>query len=153
MPSSSQEPQAIIEAGAFAAHWAVFGEPQEPLRERGGVLDPAAWCMRFARAIAEDGYTNDVPRLASDRMPSREVASAVEEAMKLAALDEAHEPVSDQSELGPRCVVDGRPATDRSTNGEPLCRECASAWLRTGGGALKPLDWDGYESYEEARDA
>ena len=42
------------ERAALEAWRAYFGsEPTEPLRSKGGALDPKAWCMETATALAD----------------------------------------------------------------------------------------------------
>lgn len=53
-----------LRPGALAAWRARFGtEPKEPLETRGGALDPGAWCMQLAAAVADGrplpGYSKD----------------------------------------------------------------------------------------------
>lgn len=64
----SDSDRLLIEAGAYKAFELAFPgrEATEPLREKGGVLDPEGWCVRFAQAIYEAGPGEDLPRLASN---------------------------------------------------------------------------------------
>jgi hypothetical protein len=60
-----------IERAARAVWRAEFGrEPTEPLREKGGALDPDGYCMQLARAVASGGALpmrfRDTPTLESD---------------------------------------------------------------------------------------
>lgn len=70
-----------IEEAAKAVWRAEFGlEPNEPLRTEGGALDPDAWCMAVATAVAKG---TDLPLKYKDQpmRPDDPVATAARAAL------------------------------------------------------------------------
>src|SRR5262245_720623 len=80
MPANRSYDDQQIERAALAAWREMFGyECREPLREKGGALDPRSYCMKLAVALARD---RPLPHLYKDT-PTRRDSDWVE-----AALDE-----------------------------------------------------------------